>query len=132
MVAKAMTDSQFLNLLAQNRDNPIVADCLKRISRAGEVRYGAGGIAPLKEIIDIYSVRAQINAELNNGVVEGFDELMPALRDAPGPSVKLQALEFVSHWYVVFSDESMSLLFGILKSAKKKATWFDPVKGYGE
>jgi hypothetical protein len=77
-------------------------------------------------------MRAQVNAGLKDGVVEGFDELMPALRDAPGPSVKVQALEFASHWYVVFSDEAMSHLFGILKSPKRRAAWFDPVQGYGE
>jgi hypothetical protein len=132
MITEAMTDSRFLNLLDQNRDNTIVSDCLGRISQAGEVRYGASMVVHLKEIIDIYSVRAQINAELNDGVVEGFDELIPALQDAPGPSVKLQALEFVTHWFVVFSDESMSYLFGILKSPKKKSAWFDPLKGYGE
>jgi hypothetical protein len=67
---------------------------------------------------------------LNNGLVEGFDALLPALQAASVPLVKLHSLEFVSHWYVVFTNEATSELVGILKSPKKKAAWFDPVKGY--
>jgi hypothetical protein len=86
----------------------------------------------LNQVVDIYSVRARINLELNNGAVEGFENLLPALKAAPVPSVRLHSLEFVSHWYVIFTDESVSDMLGVLKSPKKKAAWFDPVKGYKE
>lgn len=125
-----MVNSQLINLLNENRANPLVADCLERILHGDEVRYQGEGLAPLNQIIDIYSVRARINSELNNGAVEGFDELLPGLKVASGPSVRLHSLEFVSHWYVVFTDESISEMFGILKSPKKKAAWFDPARGY--
>jgi len=127
-----MIDSRLMNLLSENRANPLVADCLEQISQASEIRYRGDGGAQLNQIIDTYVVRARINSELNNGVVEGFDALLPALKAAAGASVKVHSLEVVSHWYMVFTDESIADLFGILKSPKKKAAWFDPVKGYDE
>jgi hypothetical protein len=107
-----------------------VADCIERISQTDEVRYKGDGLVPLNRIIDIYSVRERINSELNNGVVEGFDDLLPALKAATVQSMRLHLLEFVSHWYVIFADESFTEMFGILKSPKKRAAWFNPVDGY--
>ncbi len=130
VVAEAMIDSQLIDLLNENRTKPLVADCLERISRAGEVRYQAGAPVSLHQIVDIYSVRARINSELNNGAVEGFEHLLPALKAAPVSSVRLHSLEFVSQWYVIFTDESVSDMLGILKSPKQKAAWFDQAKGY--
>jgi hypothetical protein len=132
MLAEAMIDSQLINLLNENRTNPLVVDCLERISHAGEVRCRMGAPVPLNEIVDIYSVRARVNSELNAGAVTGFEHLLPALKAAPVASVRLHSLEFVSHWYVVFTDDSVSDMLGILKSPKKKAAWFDPAKGYEE
>ncbi len=127
-----MIDSRLINLLKENRTDPIAADCLERISQGGEVRYQGGTSVPLDQVVDIYSVRARINSELNDGAVEGFESLLPALKAAAAPSVKLHSLEFLSHWYVAFTDESVSGLLGVLKSPKRKAVWFDPAKGYDE
>ena len=43
-VVKAIIDSRFITLLNENRDNPLVADCLERISQTDEVRYKGYGI----------------------------------------------------------------------------------------
>jgi hypothetical protein len=130
VVVNAMLDSQLITLLIENRDNPLVADCLERTSQTDEVWHKGDGLVPLNHIIDVYSVRERINSELNNGVVEGFDDLLPALKAASVQSVKVHPLEFVSHWYVIFTDESSTELFGILKSRKKSAAWFNPVNGH--
>lgn len=82
-------------------------------------------------MIDVYSVRASINSELNGGSVKGFDELLPSLKAAATvSSVRLHSLEFLSGWFTVFTDKGSSQLLGILESPKKKAAWFDPAKGY--
>ncbi len=125
-----MIDNQLINLLSVNQNNPLVADCLEQISEAGEVRYQGDGLAPINQIIEIYSRRARINSKLNEGIVKGFDELLPALKATTVPSVKVHSLEFLSQWFTIFTDESTSQLFGILKSPKRKAAWFDMVKGY--
>ena len=113
-----------------NRGNPLVADCLELISRE-EVRYQGVGPAPLNEIIDIYSVRARSN-EKRSGKVEGYGDLLPSLEAAAVPSVRLHSLEFLSRWFIAFTDESRSVLFGMLKSPKKEAAWYDPAKGFEE
>ena len=128
--AEAMINNQLISLLKVNQNNPLAADCLKQISEASEVRYLEGGLASLNHIIDIYSRRARVNSELNQGMVKGFDELLPALKALTIPSVQLHSLEFLSQWFTVFTDASTSALLGILKSPKKKAVWFDPIKGY--
>ena len=125
-----MIDSQLTSLLTSNRSNPVVADCLKRISHADKVKYQSGGSAPLNEIIEIYSRRARINSKLNDGVAEGFDDLLPSLKAATIARVRLHSLEFLSHWFTIFTDESTSHLYGVLKSPKQKAALYDPVKGY--
>lgn len=126
-----MIDSGLVNLLTSRRNEPLVADCLALISHADEVRYRGVGLAPLSEIIDIYSVRARINAR-KGGPVEGYSYLLPALEAANVPSVRLHSLESLSHWFIVFTDESSSLLFGLLKSPKMRAAWYDPAKGFKE
>jgi hypothetical protein len=125
-----MIGKQLINLLNMNRSNPIVADCLERIAEASEVRLQDNTSAPLNQIIDIYSRRARINSKLNAGIVEGFDDFLPSLKAISTESVKMHSLEFLSHWYEIFTDESTSLLYGILKSPKKKAAWFDSNRGY--
>lgn len=127
-----MLDRELINLLSTHLANRLVADCFERISHGEEVRFGTATLLPLKRVIDLYTIRAGINSELNNGVVQGFDELLAALKTASGPLVKLNSLEFVSDSYLVFIDESTSDMLGILKTPKKKAAWFDPVTGYGE
>ena len=126
-----MIDTNLTNLLVANQSNPIAADCLERISQGDELRIGADCLLPIAHTVDIYSTRARINAK-RGGMVEGYDELLPALKSASVSSVRLYSLEFLSHWFVVFTDDSSSNLFGVLRSPKKKEAWYDPSKGYDE
>jgi hypothetical protein len=95
------------------------------------VRIGADCLIPIAHIIDIYSRRALINAQ-RGGMVESYDELLPALKSAFVSSVRLYSLEFLPHWFIVFTDDSSSNLFGVLRSPKKKEAWYDASKGYDE
>jgi len=106
-----------------------VADCLARIEQSNEVRYRDDCLIPLAQALDIYSVRARINAK-RGGKVEGYSELLAALEAAAIPSVRLHLLEFLSHWYIAFTDEPATHLLGVLKSPKTEAAWYDPAKGY--
>ena len=104
--------------------------CLDEIT-LGQVKYEGPTVLPLSRAIDVYSTRAQINSDLNGGAIEGFEELLIELRAIGNPCpVKLHSIECLSRWFILFTDESELLLFGILESPKRKRVWFDPVKGY--
>ena len=120
---------QLADLLTSSSDNEIAAECLERIRRDEDVRYRDDYLIPLTQVIDIYSVRARINAD-RGGKVEGYELLLPALEAAPVLSVRLHSLEFFTHWFVAFTDESSTRLFGILKSPKQKGAWYVPGEGY--
>lgn len=120
---------QLTNLLTAGVGNPIAAECLERIKREESLKYRDDCLIPLAQTLDIYSTRAKINAK-RGGKVEGYDQLLPSLEGASVPSVRLHVLEFLSHWYIAFTDETSSHLFGILKSKKQKDARFDPVKGH--
>ena len=120
---------QLTDLLTSSSDNEIAAECLERIRHNEEVRYRDDCLIPLVQVIDIYSARARINAD-QGGEVEGYKRLLPALEAAHVRSVRLHSLEFFSHWFVAFTDESSTRLFGILKSPKQKEAWYVPGEGY--
>lgn len=119
------------HLFTLNSANNIVAECNERLKHGEAVRVCDDCIIPLAHTIDIYTTRARIN-EKRGGRVEGYEILLPALAEASVGSVKVHSLEFLSVWFVAFTDESVSNLFGLLKSPKEKEVWFDPVKGYEE
>jgi len=123
-------NSQLINLLERNRDDALVSICLEQIANANEVRFSADGVLPLEQVIDIYSTRAKINADLRGGSIKGYDRLLPALAGADVSSVKLQSFELLDRHLVAFTDESVSRLFGVLNCPKKKAAWFNPETGY--
>jgi len=125
-----MVPNAFLNLLRAKRTNPIVARCLHEITQ-GQVKYEGPTVLPLSRAKDLYSIRAQINSELNGGAIEGFDELLVELGSMGSPcQVKLLSVECPSKWFILFTDESELTLYGILESPKRKPVWFDPVTGY--
>jgi hypothetical protein len=121
--------TQLTDLLTSSAGNPFAVECSERITRGDALRHGGDCLMPLARAIDIYSARARINAE-RGGKVEGYEHLLPALAAAPVPAVRLHSLEFLSHWFVLFTDESSTYLFGILKSSKQKAAWYDPASVY--
>src|SRR5258706_8129618 len=122
-----MVPNAFLNLLRAQRTSPIVSRCLDEITH-GQVKYEGPMVLPLSRAIDVYSMRAQINSDLNGGAIEGFDELLVRPRSIGNPcSVKLLSVECLSKWFTLFTDESELQLFGILESPKRKRVWFDPV-----
>lgn len=125
-----MSESELTNLLYLNLSNPHVADCLERLLQVSEFRYGSTGVISLKHVIETCSRREVINSKLNNGIIEGYDTLLLSLKAATVSAVRLQSLEFLSHWFILFTNESTSHLYGILKSPKKKAAWFNPITGY--
>lgn len=121
---------ELLNLFERNRDDALISDCLELISKADEIRFGAEVVIPLEQTIDIYSTRAKINADLRGGSIKGYNRLLPALANSNVSSVKIQSFELLDRWLVAFTDEMVSLLFGVLNCPKKKAAWFHPETGY--
>jgi hypothetical protein len=124
-------NSQIIKLLELHHSDMVVRGCLESLAEANEVRASdAEGILPLDQAIDIYSTRAKINANLNGGIIKGYDTLLPALENANVSGVKLTSLELLDRWIVIFTDEAISHLFGVLNCPKRKAAWFHPETGY--
>jgi len=40
--------------------------------------------------------------------------------------VRLESWELLSRWFIIFTGEKYSFLFGVLELPKKKVAWFDP------
>jgi hypothetical protein len=125
---------QLISLLKRYPERTNVSECLKAMNGKEELRYRNGydnhKFLHLKNAIDIYTTRSRINTELNNGIIEGFETLLPALESANVQDVRIISLELLTKWYVVFTDKAVSELFGILDCPKEKAGWFNPKTGY--
>ena len=125
-----MLSRQLLNLLHSHSRDPIVSACLQAIEES-EIRYEVPVLIQLGRVLELYSIRAKINSEINDNIIAGFEGLLAALSNAPQNSlVRIQSLELLSRCFIIFTDENETVLFGILDSPKKKAVWFDPVTGY--
>ena len=125
-----MVSNELLNLLRAHSTNSVVSRCLRAIEE-NEIRFSPPASLPLDRVLDVYSVRAKINSELNEGVIAGFEELVLSLNQAPNTTVvSLESWELLSKWFIIFIDEEYSVLFGVLESPKKKVAWFDPMRGY--
>jgi hypothetical protein len=125
---------QLISLLKRYPEETNVSECLEVINGIEELRYRNGfdnhKFLPLNEAIDIYKTRSRINTELNNGIIKGFETMLPALETANVQAVRIISLELLTKWYVVFTDNAISELFGILDCPKEKAAWFNPKTGY--
>ena len=127
-------NEQLILLLERYEGQVNVSDCLEAIKGKEEVHYRKGydknRLLPLNEAVDIYRTRSRISTELNNGIIKGFETLIPALENANVEAVRIISLELLSKWYLVFTDNAISELFGVLDCPKKKAAWFNPETGY--
>jgi hypothetical protein len=124
-------NTQLVSLLEDRRESPDVYECLKLIGKQETRFQGYTDAIPIKEVIDIYRTRSKINSELFNGIIKGYETLLPALETADVQSVRIHILELLSKSYWIFTDEAVSNLFGLLDRPKKKVAWWsDPVSGY--
>jgi hypothetical protein len=125
---------QLISLLEHYPERTNVSQCLEVIYGKDELRYRNGyddrKSLPLNEAIDIYRTRARINTELNNGIIKGFETLISALENANVQIVRIISLELLTKWYVVFTDNAISELFGILDCPKERDGWFNRKTGY--
>ena len=86
-------NSQIIKLLELHHNDSVVRSCLESLAEADEVRARATDcVLPLNQTIDIYSTRAKINANLNGGIIKGYDTLLPALENANVSGVKITSL----------------------------------------
>lgn len=126
-----MLSGPLLNLLRSHSHDPIVSACLQAIEESEVKHEDTGGLLPLERASNLYSIRAKINSEINDNAIAGFEGLLALLSSAPeNAQVRIQSLELLSRWFIIFTDENERVLFGVLDSPKKKAVWFDPIKGY--
>jgi hypothetical protein len=66
----------------------------------------------------------------DGGIIKGYDTLIPALKNSGVLDVKIYSFELLARWFVIFTDETTSRLFGVLNCPKRKAAWFNPETGY--
>lgn len=120
---KKAVDEKLLHLLLLNEHDPIVASCLTSISDEHEVRQRSlSRSIPIKEVIDIYSVRAEINAE-RGGDIKGYDRFLSNLNSTSVSHIMIYELEFVLDTFIIFTDEEIENMFGVLYIPKKKKGW---------
>jgi len=125
-----MVSGELLNLLRAHSTNSIVGRCMRAIEE-DEIKFSPPTSLPLDRVLDVYSVRAKINSERNEGSIAGFEDLVLSINQAPKTTlVRLESWELLSKWFTIFTGEEYSVLFGVLESPKRKVAWFDPVRGY--
>ena len=104
-----MLSGQLLNLLRSDSRDPSGPACLQAIEKS-EFRLWNPVLIGLK--LELYSIRAKINSEINNNVIAGYEGLLAALSNVPTDSlIRIQSIELVSRWFIVFTDESETVLF---------------------
>ena len=62
-------------------------------------------------------MRAKINRELNGNRIQGFDELVEALKTADHAAVRLFDVVLPTRYFIVFTDPAVSQILGVLENA---------------
>ena len=118
-------DDRLRQLLESKQSDPLVLDCLDRIKRQGEYRYCKTSPLLIADVARVCSVRAAINKGRDVSRTEGFDELLSSLKGADGQTIEVHSIELKSVWFTILTDQSIESLFGILRSPKEQAKWFE-------
>jgi hypothetical protein len=107
---------QLINLLEHQRNNNNNSVWVDELPNLFE---GINIIIPLKQALDIYTVRSRINAH-KSGRITGYNTLLPTLEQTNVSNVRIIKLIAEARIYLVFTDEDYSLLFGVLNIPKKQ------------
>jgi hypothetical protein len=111
-----------IQLLSEKKaDSKIISDLLQYLPD-GEFRYktfNQSSPGNTKDnILYVYERRAQMESERDNAFVEGYVELLPALRQTGHEHICISLIDTSKGCYVIFTDFGKSDLIGVLKSKR--------------
>jgi hypothetical protein len=112
-----MLDTRVIELLQSEQSDPIAAACHDFLVAHPDVSSDTVRI-PRERAIEIYRLRAQLNAE-RGGRIIGYDRLLRALAFLP-EHVHVHGIHAWPDNFVLFTDENAETLFGILKTPHKE------------
>jgi hypothetical protein len=111
-----MNQKRIVQLLESNKTLFLAKNCLEDIGSKPNPIYKSTDAIPLQNVVEIYSRRAKMNTKSNEGIVLGYSELLESLRHTMKESVMIHIVLGQEYSFLVFTDESLSELFGILES----------------
>ena len=89
-----------------------IMNCVNVLESDAAKNYQVGGEVPIREVIDIYKRRYELNDNKN---IKGFPELMKALYAENDKSVIIHSFCYGDETYLIFTNSKISELIGILK-----------------
>jgi|SRR3989338_2710762 len=122
-MSKTQIDS-IVDLFTSNRSNPMAAECLDRISHGEEVHCRREEPISIEVARVTFPHRSRINTDAKgNARVEGYEFLLSSLENSTDQFWQVHSLEFLSFFFLVYTDQSCSRLFGVLKFQKIADRW---------
>jgi hypothetical protein len=108
-----MEIEQLKRLLADASQQNLAASCLLALETGNYFFYHRIDPMPLHYLRSVYGVRAEIN-QRNNGTVQGFETLLPALADFRDERLSIHAIETSVEWFWVFTNTETTEIIGLL------------------
>src|SRR5947209_374641 len=109
------TETLLRKLLLDNASNDLVRRCMIAFDNRASNSYKSTPPCPIKEIRDIYTRRATIDKD-KRGVVEGFDQLIPALNVETDAELIVHGYDTGKESFTIFTNTSTTRLIGVLIS----------------
>lgn len=106
---------KFVNLLKSDISLPFVKECINCIENE-MILFHFGSVMDKPYVYETYYYRYQIQKKVTNSNVSGYDQLLKNINDFMGDSINVMTLTTELNSYIIFSDEVLSYLIGILKS----------------
>ena len=106
---------QIKQLLQENAASSLVQRCLDALSDKASLSLKSTSPLPIQHVSRTIAIRAKINAE-GLDLVEGFDDILKALNTETDESVVSYFFEENKKVFMIFTNLSVSKLFGVLIS----------------
>lgn len=93
-------------------DDAVAQRCLTVLGDATNKFYPSTRPMSVQRTLDVYTTRAMMNRK-RGGSIKGYDGLIPALEAMEG-GIGQHCVVTPEEWFLVFTDEAMTVLAGIL------------------
>jgi hypothetical protein len=99
-------------LLQRHADDERTRRCLAALSDAAAFFHPMSAPVPSDDIYRIYEARAEAKLP----TIEGYATLLPALKEKAqkGGGVCVHSVTTETEWFLVFTDEEVAVLYGML------------------
>lgn len=114
-----------------NKERAFVKELIDLINES-EVDFHSGGAAmTTQHLINVYSTRKRVQSEVNKDeFVEGYDEVLSDLNNAPESSILVMSLLTGNWTYIIFTSTNVKTLIGILRSGRTLTEIRNKYTGY--